>query len=223
MPTTDDYLALITSEHRDKPLYSAVVAALTQAFADGANLQLGLPESFDLDTAVGVQLDAVGLWVGRARQVAIPLTNVYFAWDSGDVVGWESGVWQGPFDPDTGITSLPDDAYRLLLRGKIAANHWDGTIPGAYAAWQLVFDGGQVMLLQDNQDMSITIGFVGAPLTAIQQALLVGQYLPLKPAGVRIRYYAFPANAGPMFGWGVTNANLAGWGAGSWPNFVQQS
>lgn len=221
MATTDDYLSLATSEHREQPLFAAVVAALTQAFADTINLELGLPQAFDLDTAVGVQLDAIGLWIGRDRNVSVPLANVYFAWDSGDPVGWNAGSWQGPFDPDTGISALPDDAYRTLLRAKIAANQLDGSLSAAYAAWQLTFQGGgQVVLIQDHMDMSMTIGFVGPALTAIQQALLTGNYLPLKPAGVRIRHYAIPVGTGPMFGWGVENSSISGWGVGSWPTLI---
>jgi hypothetical protein len=217
MVTTDDYLSRITSQHRDKPLFTAVVRALTEAFAATTNLELGLPEAFNLDTAVGAQLDAVGLWIGLGRRVSVPLEDVYFEWDGPAVLGWDSGSWQGPFDPDSGLVMLPDDAYRAILRAKVAANHWDGTIPGAYDAWAIAFSGGQVIILQDHQDMSMTVGFVGPPLPAIEQALLVGSALPLKPMGVRIRYFAIPANSGPLFGWNVNNAVLAGWGTGSWP------
>lgn len=80
--STDFYISLLTSEHRDKPQFTAVVQALTQALADGVNLGLSLIDKFDLDQANGAQLDAIGLWVGMLRSVKTPLTGVYFTWDT---------------------------------------------------------------------------------------------------------------------------------------------
>lgn len=221
MASIDDYVALITSEHRDKPLFVAVVSALVAPMVDEINLMRDFTRLFDLDEAAGQQLDVVGEWVGISRQLSVPLTGVYFSWDSTALLGWDSGVWRGMFDPVTGLTSLPDDEYRALIKAKIAANHWDGTISGAEAIWAAVFGGSQTVILQDNQDMSLTIGFVGQPLSAVQQALLTGGYFPLKPEGVRVRFYAIPANTGPLFSWDTNSAQLQGWGAGSWSKEVQ--
>lgn len=223
MNTPDYYASLVTSEHRDKPLFMAVVAALVQGLIDVAVSAEGMPADFDLDDAEGVQLDAVGEWVGLSRVLAVPLSGVYFSWDATALLGWDSGVWKGDFDPSTGLTSLPDDEYRRLLRAKIAANQWDGTMEGAQAIWNQVFAGQQTIIVQDNQDMTMTIGFVGAPLSAVQQALLTGGYFPLKPGGVRIRYYAIPVNTGPLFAWDANSPQLQGWDAGSWAKEVSTS
>ncbi len=216
MASSDDYTGLITSQHADKPNFKAVIEAVTKGLVDNINLCVALPEFFNLDTAVGVQLDAVGLWVGASRRLQIPLTGVYFEWDSTELLGWDSGSWMGPFDPDSGLALLPDDAFRKLIRAKIAANNWDGTILGAVAVWETAFDGGQTIIIQDNQDMSMIVGFVGASLSAIDQALLLGGYIPLKPAGVRISYYAFPPSDGPLFAWDAESDVLAGWETGQW-------
>lgn len=216
MKTIDDYIALITDEHRDKPLFVAMVTMVVQPLIDIANQMRQLVFDFDLDDAVGVQLDVVGEWVGLSRVLSVPLTGIYFSWDSTALLGWDSGSWKGDFDPTTGLTSLPDDEYRRLLKAKIAANQWDGTMEGAQSIWNQVFAGQQAILLQDNQDMSMTLGFVGAPLSAIQQALLTGGYFPLKPGGVRIKYYAIPPNTGPLFAWDASSPQLAGWETGSW-------
>ncbi len=217
MTSADDYLNLVTSEHKQKPLFTAALAALVAGAVDAANVAADLVNKFDLDLAVGVQLDDVGRWVGLSRRLRTPLTGVYFEWDGAADVGWESGIWQGVFDPTTGLVSLPDDIYRILLRAKIAANHWDGTIPGAILVWETAFNGGQSIVIQDNQDMTMVIGFVGPPLSAVEQALLVDGYLPLKPAGVRISYYAIPVNEGPIFAWDAESPELDGWDIGSWP------
>lgn len=211
-----DYTGLITSEHADKPNYMAVVAALMQGSVDQQRQQTKMLADFDLDTAIGAQLDAVGAWVGISRYLIVPLTGVYFTWDDTAFTGWDSGVWQGDFDPATGLASLPDDEYRRLIRAKIAANNWDGLLVSATAIWNQVFNGSQTIIVQDNQDMSMTIGFVGQPLTAVQQALLTGGYFPLKPEGVRIKFYAIPVNTGPLFAWDTNSSTLQGWETGSW-------
>src|SRR6516164_6772126 len=106
MAASSDYTSLITSEHSSKPRFSAMVAAVAQCFADQINVMQSIPAAFDLDQAIGVQLDAVGLWAGITRQVATPL-SVYFSLDTTGL-GFDQGNWQGPFDPSSGLVSLDD-------------------------------------------------------------------------------------------------------------------
>jgi hypothetical protein len=206
-----DYLNLITTEHRDKPVFIETLSAIGQPLIDMMALIESMPEAFDIDSAVGVQLDALGVWIGRSRFIAVPITDVYFEWDLANV-GWEAGTWQGPYDPTTGLNSLPDDAYRTLLKAKIAANRWDGTIPGAYEVFGQVF--GSPVIIQDNQDMSMVIAAPNNTLDAVSIALLTGGYIPLKPAGVRVAYYATSDSS--IFSWDVSGTDLQGWDAGSW-------
>lgn len=214
--TNEDYLSLITSEHRGKPKFEATVVAGVSPFSKIQAVMLGLPADFDIDSAVGVQLDAVGAWIGRSRRIDTPLVGVYFAWDDLASDGWESGIWKGPFDPDSGLVDLPDDAYRVLLKAKIAASNWDGTILGAYAIWATVFTNSQ-LVIQDNQDMSMVVGIAGQPLSIVDQALLTNGYIPLKPAGVRVQYYAIAPAAGALFTWDADEGSaLAGWDTGQW-------
>jgi hypothetical protein len=214
--TNEDYLNLITSEHRGKEKFEATVVAGVSPFSKLQEVMLGLPADFDIDSAVGVQLDAVGAWIGRSRRIDTPLVGVYFTWDDLASDGWDSGIWKGPFDPDSGLVDLPDDSYRVLLKAKIAANSWDGTIPGAYAIWATVFTNSQ-LVIQDNQDMSMVVGIAGQPLSIVDQALLTNGYIPLKPEGVRIQYYAIAPAAGALFAWDTDESTaLAGWDTGQW-------
>ncbi|WP_427183519.1 DUF2612 domain-containing protein [Bordetella bronchialis] len=216
MPDVEKYLGLITAFHRGKPKFSAMVGAVAQCFVDAQNVYAQMVEAYDLDQAVGVQLDAVGEWVGISRNVRIPLEGVYFSFDT-DGLGFDEGVWQGPFDPDTGVTSLDDDTYRLLIRAKIGANHWDGTLEGSAAILNLIFGGtGTYVFIQDNGDMSIDIGVSGQRPTAIFLALLTGGYIPIKPEGVRVNYYIVPDVPGPLFGFDVDNEYIAGFDTGVW-------
>ena len=216
MANTDKYVALITSEHANQPNFVASIRALCQGFADTGDLSMAIPQLFNLDLAVGSQLDAVGLWVGLSRILPEPLPGVYFSWDSTVLLGWDSGSWKSIYDSTTGLTTVPDDSYRNLLKAKIAANNWDGTIPGAQAVYLAIFNGGVQVIIQDNQDMSYVLGFVGAPPTAVEQALLANGYIPLKPAGVRVVAIALPLAPGPLFAWDAVSTTLNGWQVGQW-------
>jgi hypothetical protein len=138
MAELTDYTGLITSEHNQRPKFMAVVAALAQPMVDLMSVLGSMPARFDLDVAVGVQLDDVGRWVGISRIIRTPLTNVYFSLDI-DGIGFDQGIWKGPFDPDTGLTTLDDDTYRAVIRAKIGANHWDGTMEGSVAILNSIF------------------------------------------------------------------------------------
>lgn len=222
-----DYASLVTTEHADKPRFIAAVRAATAPLNEIRATAQALSAAFDLDAAVGVQLDIVGQWIGRIRYLAQPLTGVYFTLGSASL-GFGRGVWKGPYDPTTGIQALPDDFFRLLLRAVAAANQWDGSIPHAYDVLDFVFREvpefkaavgvSDPVLIQDSEDMSMifALRFTPNPLT---QALLSGGYLDLRPAGVRVRY-AIPTTSSRYFGFGVSTDAVAGFGQGAFGRFL---
>lgn len=210
----DGYVELITSQHIVRPRFVTMVKALTAPLSAMQETLWELAQSFDVDSAVGVQLDQVGEWVGVRRVLRMGLQGVYFSLDT-EGVGFDEGVWKGRFDPDTELVRLPDDQYRTLIRARIAANHWDGTIPGAYAVWRGIFTDS-VIFIQDWQNMSMTVGIAGLPLNAVLRALLTDGYIPLKPEGVRVDYYAVGTIAGPLLGFDTDSAALAGFDVGQW-------
>lgn len=218
-----EYLNLITSEHRDKPKFVAMMSLILQGLADAKAVAQSLPTVFDLDTAVGVQLDTVGLWIGRTRILRVPISNVYFSWDTPGL-GWEQGVWYKTGDPTDSVASLPDEQYRTLLRAVAAANAWDGSIPDAYRVWGILFAGtGYGIIIIDNQDMSIDLGIYGHVPDALTTALFQGGYLDLRPEGVRIKNYIIPTAEGPLFGLDIENDAISGLDVGSWARFVDGS
>lgn len=235
MPNLDYYLGLITSEHQYKPKFQSTVSAGIKPLVSLQNVLSQMAAAYDIDNAVGRQLDVVGEWIGRSRDIGVPITGVYFEWDGDPQVGWEGGVWQGPFDPSSGLVSLPDDIYRTLLRTKIVANRWSGSIPEAYEIWTSVFPTSAIAI-QDNQNMSMTVEIVGAYPDAVTLALLVNGYIPLKPEGVRIDYFAVLPAPGLMFAWDSQVYDSAyndgfdldtppqyfgGWDQGQWPQEIQ--
>lgn len=219
MPTVDDYLALIPSYHRGNAKFTATVRVSAEAAADIQAAIAAIAPAFDLDTAIGAQEDVDGQWIGRSRYIATPIANAWFSWDT-DGLGWGQGVWKGPYDSTTGLTRLDDETYRLLLRAKIAANHWDGTIAGAAAALAYIFDGtDSILYIEDHQDMSMVIGIAGVIPSALVLCIFAGGYIPLKPAAVKVDYVVTSISGTPVFGWGAPAGGgrpLAGWGIGSW-------
>ncbi|WP_322073321.1 DUF2612 domain-containing protein [Burkholderia cepacia] len=216
MADLNDYTALITSEHRNLPRFSAVLGALVQPLVDQMNLLASMPGKFDLDVAVGDQLDTIGVWVGVSRRIRTPLTGVYFSFDIAGL-GFDQGAWKGPFDPDTGLTILDDDTYRLVIRAKIGANHWDGTLEQSAAILNSIFGAGTHVYIEDHQDMSMTIGIAGKVPPATFLALLSGGYIPLKPEGVRVNYtIVTTVDGSPLFGFDMSNQLVAGFDVGAW-------
>lgn len=186
--TSDAYTSLVTSEHNKRPNFMAMIAVQVQAYVDNINLLRSFKALFDLDVAIGQQLDMLGLWIGASRNIPIPLTGVYFAFNTTGL-GFNQGTWFGIGDSASGLTTLSDDQYSLLLRAKIASNHWDGTVPGAYAIWAIVFQFEPFnILIQDNQDMTMQFTLVGTNIPAVTKALLTNGLIALIPAGVSATY-----------------------------------
>jgi hypothetical protein len=160
----DDYTAKITSEYRGKPRLLGILTAYCKPFVDLQVTLLGLPDRYDLDNAVGAQLDAVGLWIGVTRYVK-------------DI----------PFTGGT-LTKLTDQAYRILLRAHIISNHWDGTTPNAYDYFAALFaNTGLTVKIQDNDDMSMVVTLLGST-DPVLSGLFVAGLLFVKPMGVSVSY-----------------------------------
>lgn len=193
-----DYSLLIASQHRDKPKFMAMVAATAGELGRLADSTASLGATFDIDLAVGAQLDDIGLWVGQSRSVTIPIPNAFFSWDTVGL-GWDQGSWKGPYEATEGITQLDDDTYRAVLKAKIGANYWNGTVQLLNQIAQTAFASmGVNCYVLDNQDMSITIYILGTP-TAVLLELIKRGVTPPKPAGVRVAGYILGSVSGAPF------------------------
>ena len=84
-------------------------------------------------------------------------------------------------------------------------------------------DNGYVGLVTSQHQkprFTALVAMLTQPL-ADAQALLMGNYIPMKPEGVRVRWYAVTQDGGPLFAWGCASDGLAGWGGGSWPTVLR--
>lgn len=183
----DDYKALITSQHVDKQKFIDTLEATISAnvYLQGADVYDVV--AISVDTSIGVQLDWIGEWVGISRRVPTPIAGVYFTWDDTAATGWDSGIWKGDFDPDSGLTELPDDDYRIIIKAKIQANIRSRGILDIYAILDAAFPGNTIDVV-DNQDMTMDVNYTIADFTPVQKAILDQDLIPIKPCGVTITY-----------------------------------
>lgn len=153
----DEYLDLITSQHRKQPKFISWLASALAIVNDGITVTKNITSNFDIDTAVGVQLDVIGEIVGLSRVLR--------------------------FQPSDGSPPVLDDtSYRIALKAKIAQNQWDGTIPQVYEIWDSLFPDIGLRIV-DNQNMTMS-ALVDGQLDAVTAELIASGYIIPKPVGV---------------------------------------
>lgn len=176
----DKYLENITSEHRGKPKFEAWLSSGLTILDHAYLCAKSIDPNFDLDNAIGVQLDILGQSIGRERTLK--------------------------FQPQNTNPVLDDEYYRLILKAKIAMNNWDGKIPSIYAIWDNVFDDLGLQI-QDNQDMSFD-AYITGYIDSIKQELIQRGYIVPKPEGVRVNLIGrTPMDFKPYIGMVVSSQN----------------
>ncbi|EKQ56259.1 MULTISPECIES: DUF2612 domain-containing protein [unclassified Clostridium] len=178
----NNYLDNITSQHRDKPKFISWLSKNLTILDNVYNTIKSMDDNFDLDNAIGAQLDTLGIIIGRNRELT--------------------------FQPLNGFSPvMDDDTYRLALKSKVAMNNWNGTIPQMYEIWDNIFgeDADIGLQIQDNQDMSFT-AFVTGYVDQIQQDLIQHGYIVPKSEGVQVNYISkSPVIFSPYSGMLVSN------------------
>lgn len=155
----EDYLNIITSEHRQQPKYIAMLTAYLRKLQDAQLVIEAFDLHFNLNEAIGAQLDRLGDIVGRSRILQ--------------------------FQPENQSAKLNDENYRLIIKAKILQNQWDGTIEDMASLFRQVFPDMQLKII-DNQNMSMEIQVTGLRDDLQLQMLNNGYVIP-KPEGVRIK------------------------------------
>jgi len=182
------YQQLLTSQYQppSSPKLNALLYVLLKKFDDVSQCLVQFDTAFDLDSAVGPQLDALGAVAGADRTVG--------------------------FQPSDSVSPVLDDAtYRIYIKAKIAQNQWDGTITSLYAIWKYLFPVGSI-IIADNQNMTATI-FLSGSFTSIIQDLITNGYIVPRPEGV---LYTYDFAELPAFGFDLDNSFVAGFDVGKW-------
>lgn len=215
MATITDYLDLLPSANVTQPNFLATLTAALQPLVDARSVLELTPEHYDIDSAIGAQLDVIGQWAGLSRKLSVPITDVYFSLDT-DGLGLDEGVIFGPGNPIDGITSLDDETYRLLLKIKITSNSWDGTFEKVQDVLSAIADDGSYLFVQDNFDMSMLIGVSGIVPSKLFASLLRSVSAWFRPAAISISQVAVTSASGtPIFGLDINNAYIGGLDSGA--------
>lgn len=180
------YMDLISSEYAEKPKFNAMVQAFIDKLSPSVDNLSQFDTLFNLENAVGDQLDICGQLVGLTRELPID-------------------------DPDVPAV-LDDDLFRTVIKARIYSNFWNGTTE----QWQEIIsemlpDASYEVV--DNQDMTISVVVIDPSASMALIGLLFNGYIVPKPAGVRVTW-TVQDNA--LFGWDVETAFLKGWDEGLW-------
>lgn len=131
------YPNLLTIQYNNKPKAKATIEMLVKLLWAN-NILVQIRDGFNVDTAIGVQLDVLGLWVGVDRYVEMkPYDN--HPWLAVIEISGAESILQGGFSevstfstlggfltPDmaqgSSISTLSDEWFRFLIKLKIIKN-----------------------------------------------------------------------------------------------------
>lgn len=164
------YANLLILEYLGMPnAYAAILATVTPILMD--QLPIAVQNAFDVNTAVGVQLDVVGKYVGVSRIN----TSV-----------------------DGKPVTLDDDDFRIVIRLVILSNNSGSSLATIQSLLQNTFPGQ--IFVSDNRDMSINYVILETLGSATLLSILAtGAYLPA-PMGVGVGVTIVPSHTNPFFG-----------------------
>lgn len=184
----ENFLDTVLSQYASGPTLGSLIESFNQCVDPSADLDAFYDLIWNVDTAQGIGLDIWGRIVGvnRVLQVA---SGMYFGFaeaaDSTSESPFNSG---GPFysgGATTGNYALTDDAFRLLILAKAAANICDGSIQSTNAILMKLFPGRGNAYCTDGQDMTMTYTFHFSPiLTPVEFAIIAQSGVLPHPAGI---------------------------------------
>jgi Protein of unknown function (DUF2612) len=212
--SVDDYLALVTPFLAGKAKFMATLAVTLQPFADSQAFLASIPHAFDLDYAIGAQLDIVGQWVGVTRNIPTDIGFGYFSFGrAGLGFGSTAPFWDigDPFYSTTTI-AVNDSIYRQLLRAKVQANSWNGT---ANDVQRCLNPYGGYPFADDKGGMQLTLAMSGLKLAGSWLGMFKYNSVGLRPSGISIKTLLTSVNGAPIFGFGSSNNYVSGFGTGS--------
>ena len=213
------YIARLIYQYSQQPNAQMLTALMVkQALAD--DLTTLLSQAFNIDTAVGPQLDIIGAYVGVKRNIN-PVPTSPNAWELYPYSGTPTtngigmrlynnsvnttGVWESYSAISQPATNLSDTQYRLVIKLQIILNYNDGTLASIQNYLNNLLPGYATVV--DNQNMTLTYT---VNQNSIISATLLTQFLP-KPMGVGITVFIQSSGATRITSDGYTRVTSAGY------------
>lgn len=184
-------LSRIALQYYESANFRAYITALLQHSIEIEALFQKMALQVDIDIAEGVNLDVIGIIVGRSRIIplAIPVGFFGFTDQPGVLSYGEEGVlgiggrFRDESEPAFASSVLADPEYRLLLKAKIIKNHSKGYFEDALAGLSILFGAPAVVSSLGVMTMQIA---VGRDLRYWEQVVLTDLDLISRPMGVLI-------------------------------------
>jgi hypothetical protein len=212
------YKDLLLYKYINAPNARATIGLLcSQALVD--LLPIEMNNAFDIDTAVGPQLDILGEYIGFNRTINTPIARDYFTLDDyitpapypygmtsylDATLNANISMYEYIFTVYS-LTTLSDSEYRILLKLKLLSNISQHCLYGVNELLHDVF--GDSVIVCDQYDMTISY-FVTTELSRILSIALAQNLLP-KPMGVLISGL-FSSDVIADF-WGLTSYSSTSW------------
>jgi len=151
----------IIAQYANSPILTQLILNIFEYLDQTQNLDAFYDAIFNVSTAVGVGLDRWGRIVGVSRVLQIAdAGNTPFGFNEASPGSAPFG--QGSFYSGVPVTSnyaLSDDAYRLLIMAKAAANITNGSIPAINRILMALFPGRGNAYVQDGAGVVDAFGF----------------------------------------------------------------
>lgn len=198
MSLVDETTNLLIKQYWEKPKAKAEIELKALTWERVRLFLSALDPAFDLDNAVGAQLDVLGRIVGIGRSVPAVIAKIYFGFETNPASkGFadkfdamrESGPLFDKFSSAFTDLQLGDSDYRFFIRIKAALNRASAYIASDdYISIQDVvlaaFDGRAYVI--DNLDMTLTL-YVSPVVSLDRLRLIQALNLLPKPQGVRYK------------------------------------
>lgn len=174
----------IYAQYRDKPKAVAWYAIARQLGGSIEAAAQAVRKSYDIDTAVGEQLNVIGRIVVAPRSFvgSIPMNPGLFDLTDGDEFGDDDAMFSALTIDQDG--QLSDELYRLVIKAKIVKNNGDATIENILDGMNFLLPKAQVLRVTDGEDMSFSIEFYGE-ITNLERFALLNAGLVPKPQAVK--------------------------------------
>jgi len=206
--TVQYYVDLLLFQYNQRPKARATIDLLVRnALCD--LVPLYVQDAFDINTAVGPQLDILGEYIGFSRQVPIQIPQPYFQLDDYvfpliEPVGFidytdetinDDSVFYLYIFQNTSFSTLTDEQYRFMLRLKAVLNLNPHTLKSINDAMDAFF--GSTVAPFDQFDMSMSYILQGLPPYLL--TLAVDLDLLPRPMAVRISGVFLIENVNRLF------------------------
>lgn len=180
-----DVQRTIISQYANSPIITALIGQLNTNIDPTANIDAFFTLMWDVLSAVGYGLDVWGIIVGIGRVIPVDQAT-FIGFEQG---GWETfgnGIWFSGTPTLAGV-SLSDDAYRLLILAKAAANISNGSCQSINSILLALFPGRGDCYSTDGLNETMTYTFAAGftpPLTPVELGILTNTDVMPRPSGV---------------------------------------